>query len=51
MNLTKGEKEREEFMEWSMDRDIEDSQFGMAFSLWQINKNLEKLIKTIKEKA
>jgi len=51
MNLTKGEKEREEFMEWSMDRDIEDSQFSIAYSLWQINKTLERLIKATKEKA
>ncbi len=50
MNLTKGEKEREDFMQWSMDRDIEDSQFSMALSLWQINNSLEKLIKVIKEK-
>jgi hypothetical protein len=51
MNLTKGEKEREDFMTWSMDRDIEDSQFSIAYSLWQINSSLEKLIKIVKEKA
>jgi hypothetical protein len=50
MNLTRGEKEREDFMQWSMDRDIEDSQFSMAFSLWQINNALDKLTKAIKEK-
>jgi hypothetical protein len=50
MNLTKGEKEREDFMQWSMDRDIEDSQFSIAFSLWQINNSLEKLVKATKEK-
>ena len=51
MNLTKGEKESEEYYDWIMSRDIQDNQHCIAFNLWQINKTLERLIKVTKEKA
>ena len=51
MSQTKGEREIDEYYEWSYSRDIQDSQHSIAFILWQINKTLEKLIKTTKEKA
>jgi hypothetical protein len=51
MNLTKGEKENEEYWDWAISRDIQDNQHSIAFNLWQINKTLERLIKATKEKA
>jgi|LakMenE01Jun11ns_1017448.scaffolds.fasta_scaffold9595508_3 hypothetical protein len=49
--MTKAEKERDNFETFNSDHNIEFWQEGMAFSLWQINNSLEKLIKIIKEKA
>jgi len=51
MSQTKGERESDEYYDWSSSRDIQDSQHSIAFSLWQINKTLERLIKVTKEKA
>ncbi len=49
--MTKSEKERDNFEMFNSDHNVEFWQEGIAFSLWQINKTLERLIKTIKEKA
>ena len=48
--MSAGERERELFDEWSYERNIEFWQESVAFSLWQINKSLDKLTKAVKEK-
>jgi hypothetical protein len=48
--MSAGEREREVFNDWGFERDLDYWQESIAFSLWQINKSLEKLTKTIKEK-
>ena len=48
--MSVGEREREVFDEWAYERNIEFWQESISFSLWQINKSLEKLVKATKEK-
>jgi hypothetical protein len=48
--MSLGEREQELFNEWRYERNIESWEEGIMFSLWQINKSLEKLVKATKEK-
>jgi hypothetical protein len=45
------EKEREKFHDWTSECEMYNTDDSIAFSLWQINNSLEKLVKATKEKA
>ena len=47
---TKAELEDERYDAWSQEHYLDSFESSLAFSMWQINNTLEKLIKTIKEK-
>ena len=49
--MTNVEREREKFHDWTVECEMYNVQDSISFSLWQINKTLEKLIKVTKEKA
>jgi len=42
--LEQGEKEKDIFTNWYMDRNLESAEDAVAFSLWELNRLLDRVI-------
>ena len=42
--LEQAEKQKEIFSNWYMDRNLESAEDAVAFSLWELNRSLDRVI-------
>lgn len=48
--LEQAEKQKDIFSNWYMDRNLESAEDAVAFSLWELNRSLDKVISLLGKK-
>ena len=48
--LEQAEKQKDIFSNWYMDRNLESAEDAVVFSLWELNRSLDKVISLLGKK-